>query len=176
MERRPFSVNPGFMNLTRIVEGRVTLQLESHTSANRLDTTHYLPASRRSCVPANWHVISNLGDPIRREESCNEDIRIRPIKLFESDSIGLGRNFEISAFLVIEDGGEDARRVKSRITEPLNRPIHSYQSHCLGIADDSVVFYWLIGHIITHRIVQQLGRLTPCTQMCRYMAAHKASN
>jgi hypothetical protein len=64
------------------------------------------------------------------------------------DLIGYGRNLEISAFLVIQDGGEDAGRVKPRKTKPINRPIHSDKSDCLGVADYSVVFYWLIGHII----------------------------
>src|SRR5215475_11268925 len=108
------------MKITRVVERRVALQLESHASANHFDAAHYLPASRRGCFPADGHVISDLGDPIRREEPRNEDIRLRPIKLFVNDSIDSRRNLEISAFPVIENGGEDARRVEPRKTEPIN--------------------------------------------------------
>src|SRR5262245_27134208 len=120
VERGPFSGNLGFVSITRVVEGRVALQPESHASTHHLDAAHYLPASGRRHIHADGHVISNLGDPIRRQEPRNEDIRVRPIKLFASDYIGRWRDLEISAFLVIQYGGEDTRGVESRKTEPIN--------------------------------------------------------
>src|SRR5262245_56805155 len=120
IERGPFSGNFGFMWITRVVEGWVTLQPESHASAYHLDTAHHLPASRRLCIHADGHVIGDFGDSVRREEPSDEDIRLRPIKLFVRGHIGYRRDLEMSAFLFIQDGGEDARGVKPGITEPID--------------------------------------------------------
>src|SRR5262249_43290493 len=141
----------GLVSIAPIVEGRVALHPESHASAHHLYAAHYLPPPGRRYIPSDRHVIGDLRDSVRREEPRDEDVRFRPIKLFVSAYFGHGRDLEISALLVIEDGGKDARGIEPGKTEPINRPIDSHQSHCLRVPDNSVVFYWLIGHMLSQR-------------------------
>ncbi len=48
---------------------------------------------------------------------------------------------EASALLVIQDGGEDARRVEGRQAEPVDRPVRADERRRVEIAYDPVVFY-----------------------------------
>jgi hypothetical protein len=41
MERRSITGNPGFVAITRVVEGRIARHPESHVSAHQFDAAHH---------------------------------------------------------------------------------------------------------------------------------------
>src|SRR5205823_5710773 len=90
------------------------------------------------------HIILDLADPVRMQESRDEDVRVRPIKLLVAKIVSRRSDAEPPAFSGVEDGGEYARRVKMRQTEPINRTIHADQSCGPHVADDSVAFNRLV--------------------------------
>ena len=53
----------------------------------------------------------------------------------------------MAAFLVIQDGGEDAGRIEVRQTQPIDRAVHGHERRRPQVADYSMILDGLIvGH------------------------------
>ena len=65
----------------------------------------------------------------------------------------LGRDPEPPALLIVEDSGEDAGRVKTRETEPVNRAVHAHERGGMHVADDAVVLNGLVSQVPTLRLL-----------------------
>ena len=96
----------------------------------------------------NRHKIGNFANPVRRQETGNEDVAVRPIELFASNVVSARADLKTACFLVIEQGAENAGRVEGRKAEPVDRAIHAHQSRSVQVANQAVILYRLVGHSI----------------------------
>ena len=55
-------------------------------------------------------------------------------------------DFEISALFIIQDSGEDARRIEVRQTAPIEGAVDTYQRHGVKVADNAVILNGLVRH------------------------------
>src|SRR5712692_3655132 len=97
-----------------------------------------------SCL-FDGHKVGNLSYSVKREKTCDENIRLREIKLLLSQTWCISRsNTEKTTFLDIEQGTKDGGRVETRQATPVDRAIYTYQRYCVKIADNRIIFNWLI--------------------------------
>src|SRR3712207_988890 len=134
------------MLVAGVIECRRTLHPEVHLSANHFEPADELVASVTILGHVYRHIVRDLRYPVERKEPRDEDIGVGPVELFAGYTLRNRGNLEASALLVVEDGGEDARGVEMRQTQPVDRAIHTNQGHAVQITDDPVVLYRLVGH------------------------------
>ena len=91
------------------------------------------------------HKIGNLGHAINRKEARDENIGFRQIELFMAHAgYVLGSDTKKTAFVGIEEGTKDARRVETWNAAPINGAIFSHESDRMQVADDGIVFNRLV--------------------------------
>jgi hypothetical protein len=125
-----------------VIKCWIALKVERNSAT---DDSH--PADelvRRGSRDAYRHVILDFANSVCMQESRDEDIGFRPIELLVAEIIACRSNLESPAFLVVEDGGEYTRRVKSREAKPIDRAVHADQGCCPHVTDDTVVLDRLI--------------------------------
>ena len=128
--------------------------MERHLAA---DDSH--PADeliRRGSRAADRHVILDLANSVRVQESRDQDVGVGPIELLVAKIIAGRGDAEPPALLVVEDRGEDARRIEMRQAEPVDRAVHADQGRGPHVADDAVVLDRLV--IRCHRIIPPLDQ------------------
>ena len=90
------------------------------------------------------HEVSYLGDAVFREETRNQYVGIREVKLLGSHMIESRLNAEEPALVGIEQGSEDGRRIELRKAKEINRSCHADKCNRSHISDDAVVFNRLV--------------------------------
>jgi hypothetical protein len=94
------------------------------------------------------HVIGNFADAADHEKAGDQNIGARPVVLPAYRFSGGRCDFEASPLAIVENGGEDAGRIKVRKTEPIDRPVHRHQRGGVHVADDAVIFDRLITQLM----------------------------
>jgi hypothetical protein len=77
--------------------------------------------------PTDRHVVHDLANAVRVQEACDENVCIGPIVLLLPDVVAGRRNSKMPTLLVVENGREDARRIKARHTHPVDRAVYADQ-------------------------------------------------
>ena len=96
---------------------------------------------------ANGHVVDDLRYAVLGEEAGDQDVRLGPVDLFVDDSVGSRRtDTEVSALPLIQNRGEDARRIEMGETEPVDGAVHPDQRYCLQVSDDAIVLDRQVSH------------------------------
>ena len=94
-----------------VVKARRAEHAKAEFAAHRFDATYQVVGL---LYLFHRHEVRDLCYPIRRQEARQENIRIRQIELFLARVRKLGRNLKPPAFRVVQEGGENGRRVKVR--------------------------------------------------------------
>src|SRR5262249_40999729 len=95
-----------------VVKGRITHKLERYfTTDDSHPADEHIGRGRRL---AHRHVVLDLADSVSMQESRDEDIRVRPIKLFIAKVAPDRRYAKPPALFCIKDRGKDARGIKVR--------------------------------------------------------------
>src|SRR5437667_7302245 len=96
---------------------------------------------------AHRHKVECLAYALRSEETGNQDIRVRLVKLFAFRGVRCGSDLEAAALEIIQNSGEHAGRVESRKAEPVDRSVLTDQRGGLQIAYDSIIVDRLISQV-----------------------------
>src|SRR4029453_6034483 len=131
-----------------VIERGKALQAEAHPSLFGADPSNNLMIVRRSVAQAtrlDGHEINKLCNPVGGKKTGDQHVGIRQVKLFTALR-GHCTDPEISALFIIENGGEDARRIEVRQTAPIDGAVDTYQRHGVKVADNAVILNGLIRH------------------------------
>jgi hypothetical protein len=78
-------------------------------------------------VASHWsahpHEVGELGDSIGRQEARDQDVGVREVHLLVGHPVVDRGELEAPAALVVEQSGEDARRVEVRVAHPVDRSV-----------------------------------------------------
>jgi hypothetical protein len=134
------------MGLPAVAEGGKTLEPEAHAAPHCLNPADQpMPAGGLRGVP-HRHVVDHLADPVGAEKAGDQDVGFGPVELLVGHVIYRRGDFEVTALLMIQNAGKDARGVKAGMTVPIDRTVHADQRHRVHVADDAVVIDVLITH------------------------------
>ena len=90
------------------------------------------------------HKVGYLRDAMFREETRNQYVGIREVKLLGSHMIESRLNAEEPALVGIEQGSKDGRRIELWKAKEINRSCHADKCNRSHISDDAVVFNRLV--------------------------------
>ncbi len=94
---------------------------------------------------ADGHKIDHLGHTAVVEEARQQHVRIGQVDLL--DLLIVGRTqAEAAAFLVVQEGTENAGGVKAGKTAPVDRAVAADQRHRMQVADNAIAGDGLIAH------------------------------
>src|SRR5205823_3060858 len=127
-----------------VVEGRATLQMKRQLAADHTDPPDQFIRYRARA--ADRHVILDLAHALVVQEAGDEDGGVRPVELLVPEVVAGRGNAETPTLPVVQNCGEDARRVKVRQAEPVDRPVHAHQGRRAHVAYDAVVLNGLVCH------------------------------
>jgi hypothetical protein len=95
--------------ISSVVESGAALHPESHGSSNQVyPSDQAMLMSIFSPRLLNWHEVHDLTHAVRRKEPGDQDIRLRPVQLFMSNSIGNRGDGEVASLFVIQNCTEHA--------------------------------------------------------------------
>src|SRR6266581_957711 len=92
-----------------VVKARRAEHAKTELAAHRFDAAYQVVGLFHLF---HWHEVRDLCYPLRRQEARQENVRIRQIQLFLARLRKLGCNLKPPAFGVVQEGGENGRRVK----------------------------------------------------------------
>lgn len=135
-----------------LIAGVIERGLADHAERQRTTDDAHTPNQLMFTVPGGGlvdrHKIGNFTDPIRRQETGNKNVGVRPIELLVRDVVSAGADLKTAGFVVVEQGAEHAGRVERGKAEPVDGAVHSHQSRSVQVADQAVVLYRLVCHSI----------------------------
>ena len=103
------------MFVTSVIEGRPALHLKRQRTEYGADPPYDLMTmtiARDS--PSGGHEVGQFGGAARGQKTGNEDVGFGPVELLADHIIVNGRNLEVAALLVIENGCKDAGGIEVR--------------------------------------------------------------
>ena len=103
----------------RIVKARRAEHAKAELAAHRFDAAYQVVSL---FYLFHRHEVRDLCHPLSGEEARQEDVRIRQIAVSER-LYKLGRNLKPPAFGVVQEGGENGRRVKVRAKKSIEPSI-----------------------------------------------------
>src|SRR5205823_3031122 len=127
-----------------VVEGRATLQMKRQLAADHTDPPDQF--IRHRARTADRHVILDLAHALVVQEAGDEDGGVRPVELLVPEVVAGRGNAETPPLPVVQNCGENARRVEVRQAEPVDRPVHAYQGRRAHVAYDAIVLNGLVCH------------------------------
>ena len=133
------------MLLAGLVEGRATIDLEMHPPSYDPHTADEIVALLELILYG--HKVQHLGHALWRQKTGQKHVSIRQVELLAA-SIIQGAQLKVPAFLVIQNGGEDARGVEPGETEPVYRPVDPHQRRCVQIPYYPMIFYRKVSHAL----------------------------
>src|ERR1700678_2046350 len=128
----------------RIIEPRLTMHFEVHRAADYRypsDNFVWLLDSH-----SNRHVVGQLRYTFVGKKSSQQDVSVRQVELAYAHFHELRLNLKPAATLIIEEAGENGRRIEIRITKKIDRTVDANQRNRPHIADYAVVFNGLKAH------------------------------
>ena len=125
-----------------VVEGGAALHVKRDAAADDADSPDQFLRHRAGA--ADRHVILDLTHAVVVQKARDEDVGVRPVELLVPEIVAGRGNPEAPALLVVQDGGEDARRIEVRQTQPVDGAIHPHQRRRAHVADDAVILDGLV--------------------------------
>src|SRR5215210_1008828 len=107
---------------TAVIELRVELEAKAHCPANRHQSSDDSLAVLSARL-ADRHEVLHLDDALGCQEAGDEDVGVREVELLGRSAGSGGRDTPKSAQVLVEDGCEDARRVKAPRAVPVDRAV-----------------------------------------------------
>jgi len=129
-----------------VVEGRPTLELERDGPADGADHPHDAMRAVLVVAGGDGHEVEDLPDAVRMEEARDQDVGVRQVHLLVSAPPERGGDPEVAPLRVVEDRGEDARRLEARKAAPVDGPGGGYQGYGVEVPDDPVLLDRQIRH------------------------------
>jgi hypothetical protein len=132
-----------------IIEGGKALHAEPHRSADGARDAHDLPGHllRLSArFAADRHEIGHLAHTLFGEETRHQNVGIGQVHLLDGGGFVIGSNPPVAALAVVQNRGEEARRIERRQAAPVDGAIPAHQRHRPHIADDAIVFDRQVAH------------------------------
>src|SRR5216683_5320170 len=105
------------MMRARVVEPRCTEHAEPDFAAYRSGTPYQ---GVRLADLLHRHVIADFGDPSFGEEARDQDVRVGEVHLLVTHLLEDWMNSEASAFVMVEQAGENGRRIELRKAHEVN--------------------------------------------------------
>src|SRR5215207_4873592 len=155
-EYRSVVVQLQFVRFTPVIEARLYLHPEAHRPAHHAHQPNQPVPVGRTALD-DRHEVDHLTSPVGGHEPRNQDRGVGEVQLPAHVVVPIGRNTEVPAAVVIEQGREDARRVETRTAEPIDGSVSTDQGCCLQLADQAVLTYF---GVEVHRNV--LSRRSGC--------------
>src|ERR687897_63437 len=126
------------VGLAPVVEARLYLHPEAHRPAHHTPQPHQPVAIGRLALE-DRHEIEDLADPVGTQEPRDQDRGVGEIQLTADVVVPVGADVEVPAAVVVEQGREDARGVKTRTAEPVDGAVGTHQGCRLQVADQAMV-------------------------------------
>jgi hypothetical protein len=129
-----------------VVETGRDLDVERHLATHAPEQSHNAtPVGGH--LAADRHEVIDLTDPGLTEEPGDQDGGVRQIHLLGIKGSRRRPDSKATALLVVEQRPEDAGRVESRSTEPVDRAVCRHERGSLQITDQAVVCN---GRVVIH--------------------------
>jgi len=74
------------------------------------------------------HKIGDFANPVRRQETGDENVGVRPIELLVSDIVSAGADLKPAGLFIVQQGAENTGGVERWKAEPVDGAIHAHQS------------------------------------------------
>ena len=123
--------------VSAVVEPRREPPPHRHRAGHAFDRPHQLP-HRRQMMVGKRHRVDDADDAAIGGEGGFEDVGARQVAAGRVER-NRGLQLEAAAAVSVEDGGEHARRVEVRQTQPVDRPVARDQRRRPAVADQGVV-------------------------------------
>ena len=137
-----------FVRVAGIIESGTAGGPKRHGPSHHLHAPNHLMLALPGSLLLNGHVVDDFRHAGLAEEARDQNVGVRPVKLFQRHSLGRWSNLESAAFFVIEDCGKDAGLIEVGKAKPIDRSVHPHQRDGVHVADDPVIFNWLVAHEI----------------------------
>src|SRR5260370_1435978 len=147
-ERSTMGIDHSLMVLSSVIESRAASQADADRTFDAPDPAIKMVVPGRIGRKAHRHEIHEFGDAVPVQESRDQNVGRRPVKLLVPDAFGERTNLESASLFVVQNRSENAGGVKIRETIPVNGAIYPHQRNGAHVADDSVIFDRLISHAI----------------------------
>src|SRR5258706_6351050 len=146
MEPRACILDHGAVRVARIVEGRPAFQMEAKRAPNYLYLSNQAVVFLLAGVGMHGHEVDDFAYAASGQETRDQHIRVRPIKLLMRNVAGARGDSKKSSLLRIQDRAEHAGGIESRKTEPIDRAVFPDKRGSAKISNDSVILNGLVGH------------------------------
>jgi len=147
-KRSTIGIDHGLVRLSSVIECRPASQADADGASDTLDSAIEMVIPGRIERKAHRHEIHEFGDAVRVQESRDQNVGRRPVKLLVPDVFSERTNLESASLFVVQNRSEYTGGVKVREAIPVNGPIHPHQRDGAHVANDSVIFDRLIRHAI----------------------------
>ena len=98
-----------------------------------------MPVGRLFWIVGDGHEIDELADALFRHEARDQHRRVWEVQLLDDAVLTFGRDTKVPAALLIQDPREDARRVETRATVPIDGAVRRDQRGRLEVTDETVI-------------------------------------
>jgi hypothetical protein len=105
---------------TRIVEAWLEDKAQMHFTAYAANGADNAVSARRNCRFVDWHEVRHFGNTCLGHEASDEYRRVWKVQLLDDRVVVFGNDLERAAPGVIEQAGENARRVEAGAAEPID--------------------------------------------------------
>src|SRR5260370_945866 len=147
-ERSTMGIDHILMVVSSVIESRAASKADADRTFDAPDSAIKMVVPGRIGRKAHRHEIHEFGDAVPVQESRDQNVGRRPVKLLVPDAFGERTNLESASLFVVQNRSENAGGVKIRETIPVNGAIYPHQRNGAHVADDSVIFDRLISHAI----------------------------
>ena len=138
LEHRVGAVDLRLVGLAPVVEPRPDLGLEIQLAPDAAHRAGQAVVVGDDARLLDRHEVDHLGDALRRQEPRDEDSRVGEVHLL-CHAVVDGVKGEVATLPVVEQRGEDARRVEAGAAEPVHGAVRGDERCRLQVADQTVV-------------------------------------
>jgi hypothetical protein len=131
------------VRLAPVIEARLYLRTEAHRAAHHVHQPNQPVAFGRTALD-DRHEFDHLADPLWDHEPCDQDRGVGEVQLPACVVVPIGRDAEVPATVVIEQGREDARGVETGTAEPIDCSVSTDQGCRLQVSDQAVLAYFRV--------------------------------
>ena len=136
----------GRVGLTPVVEPRPDVGLEVHLAPDAAHDASQAVVVGDHARLLERHEVHHLGDALRRQEPRHEDGGVREVHLL-GHAVVDGVEGEVATLPLVEQRGEDARRIEAGAAEPVDGAVGGDERRCLQVADQAVIRDgWVVRH------------------------------
>jgi hypothetical protein len=123
-----------------VVERRVAGELERDRAPDRAGLPDQEIARLAGGPRLRDHEVDDLADRVLALEPGEQDVGIGEVELLRLGVAGTGRDGEVAALVLIQEGTEQARGVEARRAVPVDRAVGADEGDRAQVAHDAVLF------------------------------------